>query len=307
MRGFIITLLCFTPFVWSDFKWSSKEYSEQAAKTTCNPLKREDSKTLKQHSRTANFTELGKVLDVETCGILCCEVESCDLALFENDHCYAVQCSDLPSCEMVPSQAKSQIITFTRKSGSDVWTNGDQGKSKNAGPSDQENKTKIVTKQAAVQKSSIPEITTVSSENKGSVITLSNKENKVESPMDALLHKEVTMVRDKQKQNDESAKKETVNKKTPTGNVGEKIQDITEHYLKAEEKSDMTALQENETSVTHTKAKNHRRDLRHTLISPITIGAFTCMTVIAVSGFAMAIIKYQRERKEFEDKQTQEP
>ena len=31
------------------------------------------------------------------------------------------------------------------------------------------------------------------------------------------------------------------------------------------------------------------------------------MTVIAVSGFAMAIIKYQRERKEFEDKQTQKP
>lgn len=75
--------------------------------------------------------------------------------------------------------------------------------------------------------------------------------------MDALLHKEVTMVRDKQKQNDESAKKETVNKKTPTGNVGEKIQDITEHYLKAEEKSDMTALQENETSVTHTKVNYH--------------------------------------------------
>lgn len=48
-----------------------------------------------------------------------------------------------------------------------VWILGDQGKSKNAGPSDQENKTKIVTKQAAVQKSSIPEITTVSSENKG--------------------------------------------------------------------------------------------------------------------------------------------
>jgi len=31
------------------------------------------------------------------------------------------------------------------------------------------------------------------------------------------------------------------------------------------------------------------------------------MAVIAVSGFAMAIIKYKKERKEVDDKQTQLP
>lgn len=62
--------------------------------------------------------------------------------------------------------------------------------------------------------------------------------------MDALLQKETSMIKEKQNNN----KKETVTKP----NVANKIQDITEHYLKAEEKSDMTALQENETTISHT-------------------------------------------------------
>ena len=61
--------------------------------------------------------------------------------------------------------------------------------------------------------------------------------------MDALLRKETSMIKEKQNNN----KKETVAKP----NVANKIQDITEHYLKAEEKSDMTALQENETTTSH--------------------------------------------------------
>ena len=42
-------------------------------------------------------------------------------------------------------------------------------------------------------------------------------------------------------------------------------------------------------------------------MSPITIGAFTCMAVIAVSGFVMAVIKYKREHRDVTNKETQSP
>ena len=51
----------------------------------------------------------------------------------------------------------------------------------------------------------------------------------------------------------------------------------------------------------------HKRDARHNIMSPITIGAFTCMAVIAVSGFVMAIIKYKREHRDVTNKETQSP
>ena len=78
--------------------------------------------------------------------------------------------------------------------------------------------------------------------------------------MDALLQKETSMI--KEKQNND--KKESVTKP----NVANKIQDITEHYLKAEEKSDMTALQENETTTSHTN-KVGLSYLVHYCISPL--------------------------------------
>ena len=50
-----------------------------------------------------------------------------------------------------------------------------------------------------------------------------------------------------------------------------------------------------------------KRNARHNIMSPITIGAFTCMAVIALSGFVMAIIKYKREHRVVNDKETQSP
>jgi len=288
---------------WSNFKWSNKDYLENAGKTSCLPQFHYNSHTLKQHGRSNNFTQLGKVIDVEVCSLLCCEVETCDLALLEEDHCYAVKCLSIDDCDLEPTDRKSEVVTMRRKKGTDIWSSGTQP-NKNGAPFYKENQAKIVTKEAAVQKSSIPEIETVSHEPKGSLIAISNKDH-IDSPMDALLQKESSMVKQKQNNDVNASKKSSDPQEIKQS--GERIQDITEHYLKAEEKNDMTALQENETSAVHPKLIHRRQDLRHTLISPITIGAFTCMAVIAVSGFAMAIIKYQRERREYEDKQTQKP
>jgi len=49
-------------------------------------------------------------------------MENCDLAEFNKHHqCFAVQCGNLKSCD-VDSNGESMILTFSRKSGSDVWT-----------------------------------------------------------------------------------------------------------------------------------------------------------------------------------------
>ena len=60
--------------------------------------------------------------------------------------------------------------------------------------------------------------------------------------MDALLQKESSIIRSKQNKQMSYSKKEEI----PPA-VNEKIQAVTEHYLKSQEKTDITALQENET------------------------------------------------------------
>ncbi|XP_065668236.1 uncharacterized protein LOC100212358 isoform X2 [Hydra vulgaris] len=282
--------------VQNEFHWNAGE----ASKMSCVAPQNCSSCTLKKRSdKRNNFTDLGKVSDLEVCALLCCEIEVCDLALLENERCYSVSCYSEDSCEteLVPvknkNSLKTDIIKFRRKSGNDVWSSGSR---KNQ---DDESISRIVTKQASVQKlANQKEI-----DQKDASITLSNKD-KMESPMDALLQKESSIIRSKQIKQASLSKKEEISTE-----VNEKIQTVTEHYLKSQEKSDITALQENETvsHISKMSIPGKSRDLRHTLISPITIGAFTCMAVIAVSGFAMAIIKYQKERKEFQDKQTQKP
>jgi len=296
-----VCFLLFHDVEGDSFKWSSSEYESQAKKYSCKNFELKKQHQLKNGNNAGNLTKLGKVKDIEVCGILCCEVESCDLAFLENEFCYSVTCLSLDSCETEhATDNTSEILTMGRKSGSDIWTRGSHDSPAASIQS------KIVTKQAAVQKTVVPDKKPATSnvEQKSSVTVIS----KIDSPMDALLQKETAMIKDKQNKEN---KKDSVspNSAVTKPNVGQKIQDITsEHYLKAEEKSDMTALQENETSTMHPVKTQHRhKDLRHTLISPITIGAFTCMAVIAVSGFAMAIIKYNRERKDYEDKTTQKP
>lgn len=297
-----------------EFKWTP-EYAAQASKTSCKPLQKFTESALKNDikSTSINRTSLGAVDNAQVCGSLCCEMESCDMAEFKNRHCFAIQCADLKSCDIAP-QGDSEILTFTRKTGTDIWTRG--MKETSVAPSNKENKTNIVTKTATVQKSSIPQEVNME-QHKDAVISLSSKD-KIVSPMDALLKEELEIVHKKEIEKERAwtasngpvvaHKKGNVLHEKLTSSLGKEIQAITgEHYLKAEDKSDITALQENDTSIAHAKLHQHRRDLRHTLISPITIGAFTCMAVIAVSGFAMAIIKYKKERKDVEDKQTQLP
>lgn len=49
-------------------------------------------------------------------------MENCDLAEFDKlRQCYAVHCSNLKNCD-VNSNGDSTVLTFSRKTGSDVWT-----------------------------------------------------------------------------------------------------------------------------------------------------------------------------------------
>lgn len=88
------------------------------------------------------------------------------------------------------------------------------------------------------------------------VISLSTKD-KTESPMDQLLKEELELVHKKEieKENSWNLVDHTkVDKKDNlvTTNLGKEIQSVTgEHYLKAEDKSDITALQENDTTIAH--------------------------------------------------------
>ena len=57
------------------------------------------------------------------CGVLCCELPRCDLALLEEgekNFCYAVECFSRSSCELGPSQIATVMITMSRKDRS-IW------------------------------------------------------------------------------------------------------------------------------------------------------------------------------------------
>ena len=129
-----------------------------------------------------------------------------------------------------------------------------------------ENKSTIVTKQAvtsnmtAVQKSSIPDsqlqqhaAEAAYQDNKGSFITISSQD-KSTSPMDQLLQKESSLLKSRAKLSGKGADLAKNDKKdNGAPSVSDKIQDLSEHLKKVDDKGDMTALEENETSSVHPK------------------------------------------------------
>ena len=86
--------------------------------------------------------------------------------------------------------------------------------------------------------------------------------------MEQLLKEELNLVRQKELEKEKSwSLSEIQSKKDETSSsLGKEIQSITgEHYLKAEDKSDITALQENDTTTAHSKVC---RCLPNTLNTP---------------------------------------
>jgi len=300
------------------FSWTSADAAAQADKTTCKPLQKYENAALKstENAKDVQRTSLGAVDNAQVCGGLCCEMENCDLAEFNKlKQCYAVQCSNLKSCD-IDSNGDATILTFSRKTGADVWTRSFKAQA-----------SKPVAETAVGNQPSSPVVeqhpsNTVNGVQKSQIPDQDNASKKSEpekSVMDIINDQQIAKIESLTKELEEAEKMEkevaSVNANSKKDNIVEKqddklgseISSITgQHYLKADDK-DITSFQENDTSTAHSKHQ-HQRDVRHNLISPITIGAFTCMAVIAVSGFAMAIIKYKKERREgVDDKQTQSP
>eukprot|EP00112_Aurelia_sp_Birch-Aquarium-sp1_P001205 Seg1123.7 transcript_id=Seg1123.7/GoldUCD/mRNA.D3Y31 product="hypothetical protein" protein_id=Seg1123.7/GoldUCD/D3Y31 len=285
-----------------EFHWSDVTLQNQAGNLGCTLGNYYMTTVPKQRN---NQTLLGKVADMEVCGMLCCELPECDTAWFQDKVCYSVACKD-NVCETERATGTNQnsaVLQIKRKSQSGV-----KDRSKEVtGVKYDENKSTIVTKQALTSnnaKSSKDETlnahqSTGNSDSKQeSLVTISNQ-----SPMEQLLQTESNIVHNKATAKEPASQKATETeavKKSKDAALNTDIQSLSDHLKKVDDKLDMTAaLEENDKRTIHPKLRYHKHhDLRHNLISPIIIGAFTCMAVIALSGFAMAIIKYQKERKE---------
>ncbi len=121
-----------------------------------------------------------------------------------------------------------------------------------------EHKSTIVTKQAVISNSTTAQKSSIPAEEQNSNIAKSRQESLVtisnQSPMEQLLQTEAKMIHNKA----------TAEAKAPDGQLrGEKkskeeaisdnIQTLSEHLKKVDEKSDMTALEENDTKTIHPK------------------------------------------------------
>lgn len=282
----------------------------QAEKLQCSTTNYYTATILKQNGKKQNKTMIGKVADMEVCALLCCEVEHCDTALLQNNICYSVACKD-HECEQeraTGNNTNSAVLQIKRQSQNAVKEKGDV-----TGVKYDRNKSTIVTKQAVTSNNVISEKSKQnggygrgSLTNKhGSLVTISSQ-----SPMEQLLQSESSIVHNKATVEETASKKTTqeeATKKTSDATISNSIQSLSDHLKKVDDKSDMTAaLEENDKRTIHPKLRYHKHhDLRHNLISPIIIGAFTCMAVIALSGFAMAIIKYQKDRMDKNSQSTQ--
>lgn len=292
------------------FNWSERSLQQQADNLKCCPTNYYKATVPKMRKNTTNSSNLiimGKVADIEVCALLCCEIEDCSMAWMENQVCKSVHCINECQIEKAPSTHSQSAVVEMRRNCQSTLASRSHGQKDVTGEKYDENKSTIVTKQAVtssnnvVQKSSIPEQqqqqqSDMSKDNKQeSLVTISNQ-----SPMEQLLQKESTMIHTKAAADRvKGSGDEQASGVKKTQGISSNIQTLSEHLKKVDEKADITALEENDAKKDHPKHKYHRRhDLRHSLISPIIIGAFTCMAVIAVSGFAMAIIKYQKERQE---------
>ncbi|XP_065071696.1 uncharacterized protein LOC135696274 [Rhopilema esculentum] len=251
---------------------------------------------------------------MEVCALLCCEIEQCDTAWVDNNVCYSVSCKN-HACETEKATGKhanSAVVQFKRKYQNST-PNKETAKVAVTGVKYDENKSTIVTKQAVTSINGKPEKSSSAvgatdmeqaEKKQEALVTISSQ-----SPMEQLLQSEASIIHNKATVEETASKKTTqeeATKKKSDVDISTNIQSLSEHLKKADEKADITAaLEENDKRTIHPKLRYHKHhDLRHNLISPIIIGAFTCMAVIALSGFAMAIIKYQKERKEKHSSQS---
>ncbi|XP_065063476.1 uncharacterized protein LOC135690004 isoform X1 [Rhopilema esculentum] len=77
---------------------------KSSVKHTCPPMKALDKVTLKGGLQVGDFTDVGKVNDLEQCYNICCQQENCDLAFMLAQNCFSVQCKDKKLCTTVPAQ-----------------------------------------------------------------------------------------------------------------------------------------------------------------------------------------------------------
>ena len=63
-----------------------------------------DKVTLKGGLQAGDFTDVGKVNNLEQCYNICCQQENCDLAFMLAQNCFSVQCKDKNLCTTVPAQ-----------------------------------------------------------------------------------------------------------------------------------------------------------------------------------------------------------
>jgi len=290
-----------------EFHWSETSMQKQADNLQCVPKNIYSATVLKKDAKNQNKTMMGKVADMEVCALLCCEIERCDAALLEDKMCYSVACAN-NECEQEKangSHLKSFVLHIKR-----LQQNSTKDKGDVTGVKYDENKSTIVTKQAVTSSNEQPgkaprKNFATSANRQESLVAISNQ-----SPMEQLMQSESNLVHDKATVEEKATKKTTQDEAVKKSNditISNNIQSLSDHLKKVNDRSDMTAsLEEADKRTVHPKLRYHKHhDLRHNLISPIIIGAFTCMAVIALSGFAMAIIKYQKERNDKQSQSTQ--
>lgn len=77
---------------------------KSSSKHTCPAMQALDKVTLKGGLQAGDFTDVGKVNNLEQCYNICCQQENCDLAFMLAQNCFSVQCKDKTLCTTVPAQ-----------------------------------------------------------------------------------------------------------------------------------------------------------------------------------------------------------
>lgn len=77
---------------------------KSSTKHTCPAMEALDKVTLKGGLQAGDFTDVGKVNNLEQCYNICCQQENCDLAFMLAQNCFSVQCKDKTLCTTVPAQ-----------------------------------------------------------------------------------------------------------------------------------------------------------------------------------------------------------
>lgn len=92
---------------------------KSSIKHTCPAMQALDKVTLKGGLQAGDFTDVGKVNNLEQCYNICCQQENCDLAFMLAQNCFSVQCKDKNLCTTVPAQPSifNPQIAYVRSRG----------------------------------------------------------------------------------------------------------------------------------------------------------------------------------------------